>query len=461
MPVALAIVGTHSGVGKTSVSLGLMGALRRRGLTVQPFKVGPDFIDPGHHSLVTGRVSHNLDGWMLSKKTNLDLFQKYARDCDVAIVEGVMGVYDGYGATSEAGSTAQIVKWLGIPAILVIDAGKMGRSAAALVSGYANFDPDLPILGVVCNRIGSSSHLERLRESIESATSLPVFGGIPKNCFPEIPSRHLGLWMAKEDNLGTEYLEKLASSIEQYLEIDRLLEQCPTLDLETRSNARQDERLFATTARQPKIAIARDEAFCFYYEENLQILRELGATLVEVSPLCDRFPDDIDGFYFGGGYPELHAEGLSQNREFIKNLIKFSKSKFPVYGECGGLIYLSRGILDRAGDRHPFVGIFPFWTKLGERAKLGYTEIEICENAPFVPYSLRARGHRFHYSEIVKSDIAEKPSLETCYTAKSWKSGIFKEGYRVGNTLVSYVHLHFASNPEFARFFVESCQQQK
>lgn len=455
---AIAIAGTHSGVGKTSIALGLMAALRRRGLKVQGFKVGPDFIDPGHHQLATGRISHNLDGWMLSKADNLALFAKYSRDCEVAIVEGVMGVFDGYGATSEAGSTAQMAKWLGIPALLVVDAGKMSRSVAALVSGYMHFDANLSITGICLNRIGTKSHERRLREAISTVSSVPVWGGIPKNSFPEIPSRHLGLWLAGEENLGVQYIDGLADAVERYLDVGGLLAALPEVDipLETELPRRRKSSASLQLSASPKIAIARDEAFCFYYEENRQLLREAGATLVEVSPMRDRFPSDIDGFYFGGGYPELHASQLSENQGFLQGLRQFAEAGYPVYGECGGLIYLCRGIETRDGTPYPFAGILPFWTKMGDRAKLGYTEIQILDNAPFSQNMRSLKGHRFHYSEIIPESFDDN-SLETCYLATSWRTGEFREGYRVGNTLASYVHLHFASHPEFARGFVAAC----
>lgn len=457
---ALVIAGTRSGVGKTSLSLGIMAALRRRGLRVQSFKVGPDFIDPGHHRLATGRISHNLDGWMLSKADNLALFCHYSRDCDVAIIEGVMGVFDGYGATSEDGSTAQIAKWLGVPVLLVVDASRMSRSVAALVSGYIHFDADLSITGIALNKVGNTrniyrttSPLSRLGEAIASVTSIPIWGEIPKNSFPEIPSRHLGLWMAQEDNLGNSYIETLAQATETYLDLDGLLASLP----DWRGELATGEEISGSLPQKPsvRIAIARDAAFCFYYEENLRLLQEAGATLIEVSPLGDEFPQNIDGFYFGGGYPELHGERLSQNERFLAGLRRFAAENRPIYGECGGLIYLSQGI-EVKDVRYPFAGIFPFWTRLGDRPNLGYTKIETRANYPFCPQPLSVNGHRFHYSQLIPETVP--PEIPTCYQAHSWRIGAFSEGYVLGNSLASYVHLHFRSNPEFAKQFVQACR---
>jgi cobyrinic acid a,c-diamide synthase len=465
---ALVIAGTRSGVGKTSLSLGIMAALRRRGLRVQSFKVGPDFIDPGHHRLATGRISHNLDGWMLSKHDNLALFRHYSRDCDVAIIEGVMGVFDGYGATSEDGSTAQIAKWLGVPVLLVVDASRMSRSVAALVSGYIHFDADLSITGIALNKVGNTRNiyrtthpLSRLGEAIASVTSIPIWGEIPKNSVPEIPSRHLGLWMAQEDNLGNSYIERLAQATETYVDLDNLLASLPDWRGELAVEGDVSGSLPQNPSEKPsgkssvRIAIARDAAFCFYYEENLRLLREAGATLIEVSPLQDEFPQGIDGFYFGGGYPELHGERLSQNQGFLEGLRRFAAENRPIYGECGGLIYLSQGI-EVKDVRYRFAGIFPFWTRLGDRPNLGYTKIETSAKYPFCPQPLTVNGHRFHYSQLIPETVP--PEIPTCYQAHSWRIGAFSEGYVLGNSLASYVHLHFRSNPAFAKQFVEACR---
>lgn len=427
-----------------------MGAMRQRGLQVQPFKVGPDFIDPGHHQRATGRRSCNLDGWMLSQEQNLQLFARASQGADVAIVEGVMGLFDGYGAQSEAGSTAEMAKWLGAPVVLVIDARAMGRSAAALVQGFSRFDPDLTVAGVICNRIGSPSHLQRLREAIEPL-GIPVLGGLPRSPTIAIGERHLGLRLAGEAGLPARYLEDLAALATEHLDCDRLL-----------AHARQQPTSHTTVDPLPqpqpvvRIGIARDEAFCFYYQPNLDLLRAAGAELVEFSPLRDRFPEDLDGLYLGGGYPELHLEKLSNNREMLQEIAAFCHQKRPIYAECGGLIYLSQGIAgESARDRVPLVGVLPVWVRMGDRAKLGYTEVEMMPDSP-IPLEKSIRGHRFHYSEIIG-----EPPKRTCYVLKSWRDRGRREGYAIGNTLASYVHLHFVSNPEFPINFVAQCARQK
>lgn len=439
----LVIAGTHSGVGKTSIALGLMGALRRRSLQVQSFKVGPDFIDPGHHQRATGRRSCNLDGWMLSRSQNQQLFAEAGRGTDLAIVEGVMGLFDGYGARSEAGSTAELAKWLGAAVVLVVDARAMGRSAAALVQGFARFDPALTLAGIICNRVGSPSHLQRLQEAIEPATGIPVLGGLPRCESVAIGKRHLGLHLAGETGLPGDYLETLAELVATHLHCDRLLALARPVTLAPVEGRSQP----APTVR---IGVARDAAFCFYYPTNLDLLQAAGAELVEFSPLRDPLPTNLDGLYIGGGYPELHLQELAANGETLAAIQTFCWEGRPVYAECGGLMYLSQGV-----EGVPLVGAFPFWTRMGDRAKLGYTEVRVAADSP-IPLSDPIRGHRFHYSEIVGN-----PGVKTCYSLHSWNDTRREEGYCVGNTVASYVHLHFASNPDFPAHFVRACKDMQ
>ena len=303
----LVIAGTQSGVGKTTVTLGLLYALARRGLTVQPFKVGPDFIDPGHHTRAAGRVCRNLDGWMLSREANLALFRRQAREADVAVVEGVMGLFDGYDGASEAGSTAQMAKWLGLPVLLVVDARAMARSAAALVHGFASFDPALNLAGVVFNRVGSPAHLEYLQQAMTSLPGVRCFGGLPRDQELAIPERHLGLATAEDHPLDDAYLDHLADRLETHLDLPGLLAALPRLAL-------PEEPAPAVTPPLVRLGVARDRAFCFYYPENLELLASFGAELVPFSPLTDReLPAGLDGIYLGGGYPELYAGQLAAN----------------------------------------------------------------------------------------------------------------------------------------------------
>ncbi len=392
----LVIAGTQSGVGKTTVTLGLLSALARRGLVVQPFKVGPDFIDPGHHTRAAGRVSRNLDGWMMSREANEALFRRQARRADVAVVEGVMGLFDGYDGASEAGSTAQMAKWLGLPVLLVVDARAMARSAAALVHGFASFDPALALAGVVFNRVGSATHLEYLRQALASLADGRCFGGLPRDWELAIPERHLGLTTAEDHPLGEAYLEHLADWLETHLDLDGLLQALPLLTL-------PEEPVPAAVAPTVRLGVARDRAFCFYYPENLELLEHYGAELVSFSPLEDReLPPDLHGIYLGGGYPELYAEQLAANQSLQQALRQAAAAGLPIYAECGGLMYLSREIRDLEGRAHPMAGVFPFTVRMLPRLKaLGYREVTLTAPGLLGPTGTKARGHEFHYSEMV------------------------------------------------------------
>ena len=303
------VAGTGSGCGKTTISLGLMAALAGRGLRVAPFKVGPDFIDPGHHRQAAGRAGRNLDGWMLPRAANERTFRRSAGAADVAVVEGVMGLFDGYDGRSESGSTAEMAKWLGLPVLLVVDARSMARSAAALVQGFENFDPGLRFAGVAFNRMGSERHLRYLREALADTVRMPCLGGFDRDEAVSVPERHLGLVTAEDHPLDARRLARLAAMVEAGLDVDGLLSTLPQIAADLETPAPQPP-----ASAPARIGVARDRAFCFYYEDNLERLERCGARLVPFSPLADReLPPDLDGLYFGGGYPELSAAALAGN----------------------------------------------------------------------------------------------------------------------------------------------------
>ena len=453
---ALCIAGTHSGCGKTTVSLGIMAALVKRGLTVQPFKVGPDFIDPGHHRRITGRDSHNLDGWMMSPDYNRNILDRYSRDADVAVIEGVMGLFDGFSGSDESGSTAQMVKWLGLPVALVIDARAMARSAAAVALGFLRFDSDLALKGVIFNRVGSETHREMLIDAMSSVSDLPVLGCLPRNEDIAIPSRHLGLITDEDFSADETRIEKLAHWVEDNMDLDRLIGSLPEV-----KNHRSDGVSFSSNNRQGhkiKIGIARDEAFCFYYEENLRLLREGGAELIAFSPLRSKhLPDDIKGLILGGGYPELHCQTLSGNKDLVAEIREFGLSGKPIYAECGGFMFLTEEIRDLDGQAFPMVGIFPMRAKMEHRLKaLGYREVVTIKDSILGPEGTKVRGHEFHYSQIQSVD----PDSECIYTMMDRKAVLHdKEGFVKKSALGSYVHLHWGSNPEVAKNFVDYCRR--
>ncbi|MGE4505277.1 MAG: cobyrinate a,c-diamide synthase [Desulfovibrionaceae bacterium] len=453
---AFVIAGTRSGCGKTSVALGVMGALARRGLAVSPFKAGPDFIDPGHHeraAALGGRParSHNLDGWMLGHEGVGEVFARHGHG-DVAVVEGVMGLYDGFSATDEAGSTAQLAKLLGLPVILVADVASMARSAAALVGGYARFDPGVRIAGVVLNRVAGASHAALVREALEHALpGVPVLGCPHRDASIELPSRHLGLVTAGEEQGDAPY-HALADWAEAHLDLDRLLELAaepsPSVFSVAPAVAPPD------AAPRARIGVARDEAFCFYYHENLRLLREAGAELVEFSPLRSKhLPENLGGLYLGGGYPELYGFELGQNATLRREVLEFSRSGRPVYAECGGFLYLLRSLVGPHGRSLSMCGVFDAGAVMQEgRSALGYREVTLERETSLGPAGTIARGHEFHYSRLGTGPANAEPA----YAVRGRAGALPPEGWLIGNTLGSYVHLHFGSHPGLASHFVQS-----
>jgi cobyrinic acid a,c-diamide synthase len=447
----MVIAGTHSGVGKTTISLGVMAAFQKRGLTVQSFKVGPDFIDPGHHTRLLGVPSRNLDGWMLSQEYNRATFCRSMRGKDFGIVEGVMGLFDGYDGRSEAGSTAQMAKWLNAPVILVVDASSMARSIAALVHGFKTYEHDLRLVAVIANKVGSDSHARFLSEAMESVPDVAFLGGLPRSEEVTIPERHLGLVTSDEEPYPADLFNKLAVLVEENLDVGRLLEMEATVV--------SDEVLPGPPARQARIrlGVARDEAFCFYYQDNLDLLTHFGAELWFFSPVQhSNLPANVSGLYLGGGYPELYARKLAENETLRKQILAAAHKGMPIFAECGGFMYLSRSI-EVEGRNHPMVELYPFRTRmLPHRKALGYREVVLKRDSMLGPKGLKARGHEFHYSELI-GDPGGVPDLFKLSSRKGTQVGT--DGFMLDNALAGYIHLHFGSNPAMAAHFVDSCEE--
>jgi cobyrinic acid a,c-diamide synthase len=469
-----------SGVGKTTLSVGLARALRRRGLRVAVFKCGPDYLDPTYLSRASGQQSQNLDGWMMGQGAVLDTFADAAAGADVSLIEGVMGLFDGASAESDEGSTAQIAKWLAAPVLLVADAGGMARSIAALARGFAEFDPELNVAALACNRVGSARHLELLRAALASAPpfagrggrALPLLGGLGKQSELAFAERHLGLHSADRESVPEALLERWADQVEQGLDVEallRLARSAPALPsagsalalpsagyapaLPSAGVAR--EAGGELVARRCRIGVALDAAFHFYYADNLRRLEQLGAELCYFSPLEARELPAVDGLYLGGGYPELHAPRLSQNVSLRAAIRQFADQGGPIYAECGGLMYLAEAIRTRDGQSHPMLGCLQGEAVVRERlVALGYVEVETRAETLLGPAGLRFRGHQFRYSELLGA-----PAGEACTYVVQWRRGgePLLEGYRSGNVLASYVHAHWASNPQAAAGFVQAC----
>jgi cobyrinic acid a,c-diamide synthase len=438
----LVIAAPASGCGKTTLTLGLLAALRRRGLKVAPFKVGPDFIDPGHHSAACGRISRNLDGWMCGEEV---VRAAYARGCagaEVALIEGVMGLFDGAAGATDQGSTAEVARWLAGRILLLVDARAQARSAAALVKGFVEFDPRLQFAGVIFNRVGSSAHAQMLREAVASVPGLPpVLGCLPRESRIELPERHLGLVTSAEVQAD---FAALADHVEEHLDLASLVSAAAEPGAEI---------AILPVSRRVRLGVARDAAFCFCYPENLEALEAAGAELLFFSPLAEALPENLDGLYLPGGYPELYLERLSNNRALLKELTAAAEAGLPIYAECGGLLLLCAGLNDQ-----PLCGIFPAWARLlDQRKALGYREVCFSRDTPLGLRGTIARGHEFHYSEL------EMPAfIERSYRlSRKCGAGLPPEGFRYKNVLASYMHLHFGSNPQLAINFVNFCERQR
>jgi cobyrinic acid a,c-diamide synthase len=451
--IAFMVAGTASGVGKTTVALALMATLRERGYRVQPFKCGPDFLDAGHHSAICGRPSRNLDTWMLDGSANRAIFLSASRDADVAVVEGMMGLYDGAADGGEDGSAAQIAKLLDLPVVLVLDAGKSARSIAAVVKGFESFDPEVRFAGIVLNRVGSDRHYSLLETAIRSVTTTPLLGRLPTDPALAIPERHLGLQTTEETTSVENRLATFAHAGQQSLDL------APLLDLVYQSAMAEGEAIPASFPGQTRvrIGIARDKAFSFYYEDNFDLLRENGAEIVPFSPLADaELPPNLDGLYLGGGYPELHADALSRNALMCAGIRALAETGKPVYAKCGGMIYLGKSLTTLDGQSYAMTGLLPMEFAMTQRlVQFGYVEVEFVEKCLLGEKGTRVRGHSFHCSRVRAGS-----AMPTAYQLNYSLSGREEpEGYQYRNVLASYVHLHFRANPILARSLVMAAQR--
>lgn len=450
MPRVL-IAATGSGAGKTTATIALMGALRARGMRVAAFKCGPDYLDPTYHRRATGASSHNLDGWMMDRASVLATFARAAQGADLAVIEGMMGLFDGAAPTGDEGSSAEIAKWLAAPVLLVVDASGMARTVAAVAQGFSHFDPRLKLAGLICNRVGSRGHLDLLRAA---SAEVPVLGGFPSQAGLAFPERHLGLLSADEKTVAQPLFDAWSEMASRWLDLDAILaiaRDAPALsDIDA---ARLWPRNGAPAPRC-RIGVAYDEAFHFYYEDNLRLLEAAGAELVRFAPTREARLPDVGGLYFGGGYPEALAAELSANRPMIDAVRSFAQSGGPIYAECGGLMYLSEAIRTLDGRAWPMVGLVAGEAVMSERLQaLGYVEVETREESILGPAGMRMRGHQFRYSTLSPIPGA----LERIYAVRPRWGEPFAEGYRSGSVLASYVHIHWASNPGAAEGFVNSC----
>lgn len=449
------IGGTNSGCGKTTVSIGIMAALVKKGICVQPFKVGPDYIDPAFHTFVTHRYSRNLDSWMLDNNTLLRLLQRSGNSADISIIEGVMGFYDGLGGTSIEGSTAHIAEITKTPAVLVVNGESLALSAAAIVKGFCEFYRNVNIAGVILNNIYGDAHYQLLKEAIENNTSAKVLGYLNKTDVT-FESRHLGLVTAGELSDLKEKTDILAQKVLEGIDIEALIkiaEAAPDID-----NVSYQPELLIKNSQKTIIGVAMDKAFSFYYRDGLELLEQLGVELKYFSLLEDEsIPKDADGLYIGGGYPELFLQQLENNVSIRKSIYNAALMGMPVYGECGGLMYLSESIFDIDGKEYFMSGVIPGKSHMTAKLQsFGYTNIQTIEDNILSRKGQSIRGHEFHFSTMdLDHEVPECFSVSKAYGTGT----VFKSGYKINNVLAGYPHMHFCSNPEFAEGFVESCKR--
>jgi cobyrinic acid a,c-diamide synthase len=457
-PARLIIAGVASGVGKTTISTGLMAALAARGLRVQGYKVGPDYIDPTYHRAATGRPSYNLDTWLSSQALVRQRFDASARNADIALIEGVMGLFDGRKRTLDSASTAEIARLLNAPVLLVIDVSHMGQSVAALVSGFQLLDPRVHLAGVILNRVASPDHEATLRYAIEKRTGIPVFGVLRRDPRLTLPARHLGLVPAPE---ATVEVQALGSLITQNMDIDEIVRlarsagplPAGTTEMATGDNGPLPSLETLQVVPAVRMGIALDNAFSFYYPETLEEFANLGVEVVPFSPLNDHSPpDNMDLLYFGGGFPELFAEKLAENHSMLAGVRSAVQRGVPVYAECGGYMYLGKYCIDAASKRHTMLGVLPYTFRMGtERAQLGYREIITARETIIGPAGTCLRGHEFHWSQLVDPLLREHAAYELEGRENT------HEGYADATILASYVHVPLAANPHVMTRLLHNC----
>ena len=445
----LFIAAAHSGSGKTTITSGIVAALAARGLRVHPYKVGPDYIDPGYLGLAAGRRADNLDTWLTDEAAMKKIFLSASEEADISIIEGVMGLYDG--GRGGVSSTAQIAKALNAPVLLVIDVRSMGESAAAIAKGFRDYDPEVDLRGVIVNRYGSENHREMVCEAIKRL-GLPVVGAVPRSREAEVRERHLGL-LPVEENGNREHIENVRKMIEPAIDFDTLLkiaQSAPPLRAEDNAAPRSEKRV--------TIAVARDEAFSFYYPESIAVLEAAGAEIVNFSPLNDEKIPDCGGLIFGGGFPEVFAARLAANTAMKESIAKAAASGMPIYAECGGFMYLTREIKDFDGAAHRMCGLIPMSCKMNDSLRtVGYVTAKALSDNVIAKKGEELRGHEFHFSSAEAGcEIPHAFQFTKNRTGESYNAGYAKD-----NILGSYLHLHFAGFPKAAERFVERCVEYK
>lgn len=458
----IVIAGTNSGCGKTTVASGIMAALVKKGLKVQPFKVGPDFIDPMFHTFVTGRHSRNLDSWMLEEDTLRSLMVKNSVGADVAVIEGVMGLYDGLGGNSTTASTAHVSKITNSPVILVVNGEGASLSLSAAILGFKAFDRDTGIRGVIINGIKSESHYKLLKETIEENTGVMVAGYLPKNEGYTLASRHLGLVPSEEIEGLREKLDIVAEDIAKFVDLELLMKLAGDAGKIKGSIIRIATDKDNASNQRAVIGVALDKAFNFYYRDNLELLEEMGAELRYFSPLKDsKLPEGLHGLYIGGGYPEVWARELEENSSMRRDIYNAVENGLPMYAECGGLMYMSGSITGRDGVCREMTGVVKGKSRMtSSLQRFGYVEVRMTGGSVLSEQPSSVKAHEFHYSATDFEDGAGM-AFEVIKQRRGREPLSWKCGYRKDKLLAGYPHIHFWGNTELAKGFVNSCRKYK
>lgn len=448
--------GTSSRAGKTLVSIGLMRALRSRGYKVQPFKIGPDFIDPSYHKFATGMPSRNLDSYMMKNRDIVEVFQRNGKNADIAVIEGVMGLYDSHDAMDEKGSTAEVAKILKAPVIIIANVERISRTAAAFVLGYKLFDKAVDIKGVILNRVGSEKHAQKARLAVEKLARMEVVGVMPRSESARIPERHLGLVPAYEMKAVEKLFDFLAEFIETYVDVDRILEIANAASElpEVKENALYHPK----NNYGVRLGVMRDKAFTFYYEDTLDAFAASGAKLIYINSFKDKKLPDIDALYIGGGFPEIFADALERNKKLREHIFNFCESGKPVYAECGGLMYLGEKLLNKKNEEYEMVGFLPITTRMQDKFQaLGYVRNVVARDNPLSKKNDVLIGHEFHHSKVELNGKVK-------YAYKTMRGrGIDGkcDGILLKNTLASYMHLHVLSYPKMVKNFLDAAECAK
>ena len=438
------LAGTTSGVGKTSITAAVIHGIKKRGYSIQPFKVGPDFIDPSYLSAVSGRAARNLDPWLMGLKGVEKSFVKNSNS-NFSIIEGVMGFYDGFSGDSNFSSTHHVAKILKTPVILVLDASKTARSIAATALGFTKFQKNSQIVGFILNKIGSKKHEELCKQALTSL-KIPVLGIIPRDHNLTMESRHLGLIPVSEQKSLQSKIAKIAKSMSEFIDIDKIIQ------IGKKTTNLPQEHSDHKTKQKTIIAVALDESFNFYYRDNLDALIANGAKIEFFSPVSDSKIPNCDGIYIGGGFPEIIGSSLEKNQQMKKTMKKMGENDSPIYAECGGLMYLTKSI-DYGSKKFKMVGLFDATTKMQKRLKLNYTKAIVSHDCLISNAANTIQGHEFHFSELedISNDSKFVYDLSIGVGIKNKKDGLMQN-----NALASYMHIHFARST-FAKKFVQNC----